>query len=204
MAKGKSGRLWYLVAGGIVLLGGVVLVVALPPGVPPLRRAIQAAALTGYTCVFLSILSSAYLRELVRFFGRPFTQLHHVVSVLGLAVLIAHPTLAAIESGTVAVFVPAFSPFRRFLSLGGRLAWYLLAVGSLAGLLRKSLGRNWRVIHYLNYLTLLLATPHALLIGTSFQGNVVLQVLIVLMALAAIAVFIRKRVAARARVARRT
>ncbi|NLF00176.1 MAG: hypothetical protein GX601_04280 [Anaerolineales bacterium] len=199
MAKAKASSVWVLVAGLCALAGLIALGVALPPDVPLLRRFIQGAALMGYACVFLAILSSAFLRQLVRFFGRPFVQIHHVVSILGLAMLVAHPTLVAIQSASAVVFAPQFSTLYEFFRLGGRPAWYLLIVGAVAAVLRKAIGRHWRVLHYVNYVALLLATPHALMIGGTFQHAVVPRVVLILMAVATVAAFVQKRLGARAR-----
>ena len=37
----------------------------------------------GYLMIFFASLSSIYLRELVRWLGRPFIQTHHIISVTG-------------------------------------------------------------------------------------------------------------------------
>jgi len=79
-----------------------------------------------------------------------------------------------------------------FLQLGGRSAWYLIAAASLAAVLREVVGRNWRVIHFLNYVAFLLGTIHAVTIGTDFQRGIVKAAPIVL-ALVVVATFIQKR-----------
>ena len=85
-----------------------------------------------------------------------------------------------------------------FLELGGRAAWYLIAAASLAAVLRKVVGRNWRVIHFLNYVAFLLATIHAVMTGTDFQQGIVKAAPIVL-ALVVVATFIQKRLTKRRR-----
>ena len=193
MAKAKSSAIWYLVLGGLVLLVAVILLVALPAGNPPLRRLIQTAALIGYICVFLSTISSAFVRELVRAFGRPFIKLHHIVSVTGIAVLVLHPLLYALQIRSLRGFIPQFASFRIFLTWGGPVAWYLIGVGAVAALLKKTLGRNWRVVHWLNYVAFILATLHALLLGGTFQGNIPLRVVAVAMLVVVIGVFVLRR-----------
>jgi predicted ferric reductase len=152
----------------------------------------------GYLSVFLAIVSSAYLRSLVRFFGRPFVQVHHVVSVTGLILITLHPLGVAWSSGTLRVFLPRFDSWAVFLQLGGRTAWYLIGIASLAALLRNALGRNWRMVHFLNYLAFLLATAHGVMIGTDFQSPVV-RVVSVVMAVVVIGIFVQKRLASRRR-----
>ena len=78
------------------------------------------------------------------------------------------------------------------LTLAGRVVWPLVGIAALAAWLRKPLGKNWRTIHYLNYLAFWLVTAHAILIGTNFQSWV-MRVLAILLALITVAVLIRKR-----------
>ena len=59
-------------------------------------------------------------------------------------------------------------------------------------MLRKTVGRNWRTIHFLNYVAFLLITVHANMIGTDFQHTIVKAVSVAL-ALMIVAIFIQKR-----------
>ena len=202
--KPKNTR--HLILIGVVSLLVVVGLVSLDPlqaGEGWLAWVVRGAALLGYWAVFLSILSSAYLRELIRFFGRPFVKVHHVASVTGLVLVALHPVAVAITTSSVGVFVPRFDSFRVFVSLGGRVAWYLIGIAALAALLRASLKRSWRVIHQLNYIAFLLASAHASLIGTTFSGQgaraIVLKALVVLLSLVVVYVFVRKQVGRRRR-----
>lgn len=164
----------------------------IPTGTALLTRLIRATALVGYSSVFLSIVSSAFTRELVRLFGRPFIRVHHIVSVTGLAMLVLHPALFAWQTRDLGVFVPSFASLRIFLALGGRLAFYLLGVATVAALLRRPLGRYWRTLHWLNYAAFLLATPHAVLLGGTFQ-NPFIRAAGIAMTLIVIGLFIFKR-----------
>jgi len=163
----------------------------------PLNWLIRAFALLGYQFIFLAILSSAFLRELVRFFGRPFITLHHIVSVSGLVLISLHPIGVAYEQASLAVFLPRFDSLRLFLTLGGRPAWYLLFLAVLAAFLRQVIGKGWRWVHLLNYVAFLLGTAHANLIGTNFQ-DLGPRVGSIVMALAVVAVLVRRRIPARA------
>ena len=78
------------------------------------------------------------------------------------------------------------------LQLGRRSGALVLAIAAAAAWLRKPLGKNWRVVHYLNYLAFWLVTAHAILIGSSFQGWAMRGVAVVL-ALITVAVLIQKR-----------
>jgi predicted ferric reductase len=157
--------------------------------------------LLGYIALFLSILSSAYMKQLFRLFGRPFIQVHHILSVSGLIMIALHPISLAIDAADAGVFVPKFDSLDIFLTLGGRPALYLVGVAALAAVGRKTLGQNWRIIHFLNYVAFWLITVHAIRIGRDFQNDVV-QGVSILMALAVLATFVQKRVAQRRRARR--
>jgi predicted ferric reductase len=146
----------------------------------------------GYTAIFLSAVSSAYMRQVYRTFGRPFIKVHHILSVTGLVLVTLHPLGAAIDAASPNVFLPRFDSWATFLELGGRPAWYLIAIASLVAVLRKTIGRNWRAIHFLNYVAFLLATVHAIMIGTDFQQPIVRAVPVAL-ALVIVVIFIQKR-----------
>jgi predicted ferric reductase len=190
--KSKPLSLWYLALVGILALVLTIAVESLDLWGTPLNWAIRGAALLGYQSIFLAIVSSAYMRQLVRLFGRPFVQVHHVVSVAGLILITLHPLGVALDNATISVFVPRFDSVLVFLQLGGRLAWYLVALAALVALLRRSVGLPWRVVHGLNYIAFLLTTVHANLIGTDLQYTVTRAISIV-MALVMVGVFVQKR-----------
>jgi DMSO/TMAO reductase YedYZ heme-binding membrane subunit len=184
----------YLILTAVVSLIVVAVLIALKPFGGPLDWAIRAAALLGYLAIFLAVISSAYMRELFQLFGRPFIRVHHIVSVTGLVLVTLHPLGAAVRSASHSVFVPNVSSLDAFFRLGGRPAWYLIGLAALAGRLRTRFKKSWRTVHYLNYVAFVLATVHAILIGTDFLSSLVMRVLAIAMALAAVAVFARKRI----------
>ena len=188
----------YLVLGGIVLLALVAGIVATQPRPKPIYWLIRGAALLGYLTIFVSIVSSAYVVPLVRFFGRPFVKVHHVASITGLVAMMVHPLALAWTSRTLSVFVPNFSSLTLFLTLAGRVVWPLVGIATLAAWLRKPIGKNWRIIHYLNYLAFWLITAHAILIGANFQP-LLMRVLAVVLAGVTVAVLIQKRMPPRKR-----
>jgi methionine sulfoxide reductase heme-binding subunit len=198
MSSRRAKNTHYLVLGGIVLLTLVAAIVAIRPLPAPIYWVIRGAALLGYLTIFLSILSSAYMVQLVRFFGRPFVKVHHVASITGLVAMMLHPLSLAWNSRTLSVFVPDFSSLTRFLTLAGRVVWPLIGIAALAAWLRKPIGKNWRAIHYLNYLAFWLATAHAILIGTNFQ-SLPMRIVAVVLALVTVAVLIQKRMPQRKR-----
>lgn len=190
--KRRRGLLYILLTG----VAAAVLVatsIALQPFGTPLDWAIRAAAMLGYLAVFVSAITSAYMRELFQLLGRPFIRVHHVYSVAGLILITLHPIGVAIRSSDILVFLPDFSSFYQFFSLGGRPAWYLIGFASLAALYRGAIGQRWRLVHYLNYIAFFLATVHAILVGTDFVP-LAMKGVAILMALVVGWVLVRKRI----------
>ncbi len=188
----KARNTHVLIAVGLLALGLTAVLEWTHPTGQPIHWVIRGLALLGYQFVFLSILSSASLPQLVRFFGRPFIKVHHGLSITGLALITLHPLAVALSSGTPLVFLPRFDSLRVFLTLGGRPAWYLIAAATLAAVLRQPIGKSWKLLHFLNYLAFFLSTAHANLIGTNFQ-DLPVRVVSIGMALVVGAVFVRRR-----------
>ena len=195
MAK-RAKRTWLLYVIGIaalVLVGGGVAARQIVAGqVAWTNWAVRTCALLGYLCVFLAAVSALYMRELVRLFGRPFVQTHHVVTVTGLVLLALHALIVTISLGASAL-LPKFGSWRLFFTWGGPVALYLIGLASLVALLRtSSLRKQWRYQHWLNYLAFLLATTHAILLGSEFRSTP-MKVVPALLALALVAAFVLKR-----------
>jgi sulfoxide reductase heme-binding subunit YedZ len=190
--------LWYLVPVGLVAVVLVVGLVSLQPYGSPLNRFIRAAALLGYLTVFLTTLSSAYVKQLSRLLGRPFIKVHHILSVTGLVLVTLHPLGVAIAAASPAVLLPRFDSGVAFLRWGGPPAWTVIAAASLTAAVRGIIGRKWKTVHVLNYLAFWLATAHAILIGREFRQTSVRAVALV-MALTTVAVLIRRRLPRRRR-----
>ena len=192
MTRERTRRIWYLVLVGFVALTLVSGLIALQPYGTPLNQLVRGAATLGYLAIFLAIISSAYMRQLARFFGRPFIQLHHILSVTGSVMVTLHPLGVAWSSASLRVWFPPLDSWLAFLEWGGSPAWCLIAAASSAAVLRKAIGRNWRAMHLLNYGAFLLGTAHAIMIGTDFQRTIVRAVPVAL-ALAVVATSIQKR-----------
>lgn len=186
----------------MVVLALAALLVSRQPFAGPLDFAVRVPALVGYLAVFTASLSSAYLREMLRLFGRPFLAVHHYVAVTGLALLTVHPISVAVRMSSLDVFVPVVSSVRGFLQWGGRPAWYLLAIASAAALWRRPVGDAWRPLHMLTYIAFWLATAHAIMMGPNVQGPI-MRGLAVAMALVMVGVLARKRMQETARRRRR-
>jgi hypothetical protein len=88
---------------GPVYLGIIIFVAAavavflqlLQPNATPIGWVTRIAALMGYFCIFGAIVTSAYLRQVVRWFGRPFIKIHHILSIAGLSLVTIHPLAVA-------------------------------------------------------------------------------------------------------------
>ena len=184
---------WALVLSGALAALLVAGTVALDEIYAPISGVIRAAAVLGYLGVFLAILSSNYVRELTRFFGRRFVKVHHVASVTALVALAVHATSVAWSWRSPGVFLPSRDTPQA-------LALWFVAIASLVAVLRVAIGRNWRVVHWLNYVAFLIGTWHAQNLGTNFQ-HLGVRIVSGLMALAVVGLFIWKRV--RTRQARR-
>jgi len=186
--RGTTYLLFISVAALILVVG----LISLQPQATLLRLISRGTSLLGYCAIFLAIISAAYLQQVVRIFGRSFIQVHHVLSVAGLILITVHPLTLALESPSWRLFLPSFDSLTSFLRLGGRPAWYLLAIAALAAVWRRRMSRGWRVLHILNYVAFWLGTAHAMMIGTDFQFSAV-RLAAIGMSLAVVAVFVQKR-----------
>ena len=180
----------------VILIPLVLVAVALvaSPSDYTLHAAIRGAAMLGYIYVFLACLSSAFLEEMDRYFGRPYLRVHHLVVTMGLTLLTIHGIAVAWDSGSAAVVLPRFDSPEGFLAWGGPPAYWLIWIAVLAAVLRMSVGARWRVLHWLNYIAFLLATAHALMIGSDLE-HPALRWAATGMAIIVMAVFLRKRLA---------
>jgi DMSO/TMAO reductase YedYZ heme-binding membrane subunit len=197
VARSKEARpAWYVVwtaSGILVAVSGVV--VWRTEGTL-LRWIVRDLALLGYVAVFLAIVSSYYKREVMKVFGGSFVDAHHILSVTGAVLLTLHPIGVAWDELDPTVFVPVFLPFYDMLRYGGRIAWYVFAVGALAAVWRKKIGRRWRTIHDFNYLAFAFGTVHANLLGANFADWPVRAVSIAMFIVVAV-LFVRQRIQAR-------
>jgi DMSO/TMAO reductase YedYZ heme-binding membrane subunit len=199
MTKKKNTRgTWYLILAGIVAAALVAGLISLQPHGSPLNWFVRGLALLGYMTVFLTIVSSAYMRQIYRILGRPFVKAHHILSVTGLILLTLHPIGVTIQNARLSVFLPRFNSLRAFLQWGGAPAWYLIGLAALAAVLRKPIGKGWRPIHILNYVAFALASVHAFLLGSELQWLGMRILLIVLVAIVIIT-FVQKRLQRRKR-----
>ncbi len=179
-----------------VIIAAIVLTLASTPG---LYAAARGAALVGYQFVFLAVISSAFVKPLVRTYRKPFIRLHHWVSITGLALLVLHPILLVIVLKSTAVLTAAYTS-GEFLRYAGSPALTAFILASLAAVLRTRLNTVWRYVHWLNYVALLLGTAHAVLLGTSVALLPWLRWVLVLVAACGVAVYVSRRMQTRATV----
>ena len=195
----KPRKTWVFFVAALVPLCIIAIIISLDIYDFPRYSIIRGAALLGYLSVFLTALSSLYMRELMQFFGRPFIKIHHIVAVTGLVLLFTHALFNALNAETLAVFIPEFESLYEFLEHGGRPALWLISLAAVAALFRTRLGRNWRMIHWLNYLAFFIATFHAFSLGTDFRYPAV-RVVALLMVCLLVFSFVVKRVQQQQRV----
>jgi len=192
MPSKKPENTWILIAGVVLALSLAGAVVALDPLSASTEGVIRVAAVSGYLTIFLAVLSSNYMRELTRFFGRAFVRVHHVASITALVALLVHAATVAWRAGSVSVVVPLLSSARAFFGQGGRPALWLILIAAAVALLRKKIGTPWKMIHRLNYLAFLLGTIHAQMLGRNFQ-HLAVRIVSAAMAAGVAVVFVLKR-----------
>jgi methionine sulfoxide reductase heme-binding subunit len=192
MPSKKPETTWMLIAGVVLTLAVAGAVVALDPLSAFIEGVIRMAAVSGYLMVFIATLSSNYMRELTRFFGRAFVRVHHFASITALVALLLHASTVAWRAGSISVFVPLLSSAQAFFSQGGRAGLWLVLIAAAVALLRKKIGKQWKTIHRLNYLAFLLGTIHAQMLGRNFQHPAV-RIVSAAMAAGVVVVFVLKR-----------
>jgi len=164
----------------------------LTPFLDAFNFVIRFGALFGFTSMFIATLMTPFVVQLYKIFGKPFIKMHHIYSITGLILITLHPIAFAIFKLDITVFVPDFNSWYGFWSLGGRLALILIYIAVIGALLRKKVKKNWRIIHILNYVALILAYVHGVLIGTDFQ-NLCILVTFTIMIILSFSVLIFKR-----------
>ncbi len=175
----------------VVLISGILMLSLFQEKDNPLRMVDRATGLFAYFFIFLAILSSEYMIQMKKVFGKGFIAIHHFLAKIGILLMILHPIAFAFEEKSASVLVPVFYPLMDFLELAGRPAFYLIIIAVSAGFYRKKLGRKWIKLHYLNYIAFLLIFIHAWLIGTDLQSGI-MQLIWITMALIVVVVFIDK------------
>jgi DMSO/TMAO reductase YedYZ heme-binding membrane subunit len=136
---------------------------------------IRLAVLYGYTSLFFATLSTVFMKELYKIFGKPFLTIHHIFAVAGLILITVHPVAFALKISKWEVFLIDISSWQSFWDLAGRPALYIFYIAAVIVLFRRKLNQKiWRVVHALNYVALTFAYIHGALIGTDFENLAIL------------------------------
>ncbi len=185
-----------LILAGIVALGGLILwsLFTVPSALA--LRITRGAALLGFTALFLAILSSEYQRQMRQVFGRVFQPVHHLLARVGVVLIVLHPLSYALQVGNARVFVPILTPLAALLANGGRVALYLFLLTFATAYIYRRRRRIWKPIHLLNYVAILLAVVHGLMLGDDLAGGLIRWVWLG-MGAAVVAVWLHRRLVAR-------
>ncbi len=170
-----------------VALGAFAAAIVLPNWLPGLSQSLlgaepkaywylsRASALVAYFLLWLSMAFGLMItNKLARAWpgGPTAFDLHQFASLLGLAFALFHALILMgdkyINYNLAQVLVPFNSVGYKPVWVGmGQIGLYLLALVGLSFYVRKQLNpRRWRAIHYLSFLTYLLALLHGLFAGT--------------------------------------
>jgi len=170
-----------LISINLILFIIVLILFLQTPISDPYSFFIRLGALFGFTAIFLATTMSPFMVQLYKIFGKPFVKQHHLYSIFGLIMITLHPVVFAIFKMDITVFVPDFSSWIAFWELAGRPALILVYIASLAAIIRKKIQKYWRIFHILNYVALLFAYVHGVLIGTDFQNLGILIIFTVML-----------------------
>ena len=153
---------------------------------------VRLLGLWGYIFLAIAAAMSPYLKNIYRYFGKPFIKIHHIFAFSGLIIITLHPVFFSLQAASAAVFIPDFSSWYSFWLYAGRPALIILYISLVAALFRKKI-KPWRIIHALMYIMVIFGFIHAVLIGTDFENKIILTVY-ALLAIAVFASFILKRI----------
>ena len=170
-----------------VTLGALAAAIVLPNWLPGLSQSLlgnepkaywylsRASALVAYALLWFSMaLGLMITNKLARVWpsGPTAFDLHQFASLSGLAFALFHALILLgdkyINYNLAQVLVPFNSTGYKLVWVGlGQIGFYLLAIVGLSFYVRKRLGnRTWRLIHYLSFLTFVLALLHGIFAGT--------------------------------------
>lgn len=192
MSANSARRLRIAMVTAIILMTCLILYTLYRTPAPWGWHVARAAALFGYSAVFLTILSNEYMREMKKLFGQPFLRVHHILAVVGLALIVVHPIAVAVVTKDLGAFIPRFDSPDVFLILGGRPALYLFLTAALAAVLRRRAQNVWRFVHWLNYVAFGLAFVHSWLLGANASHGL-LAFIWPIMFVIVLLVFVHKR-----------
>ena len=170
----------------------VIIIVMQTPGSGLIDYSVRVLALFGYFAFFTAVVSSSFMKQLYRYFGKPFIKVHHAIALTAFALMLMHPAAAVIQYGTPAYLLPQTSSVSMFLYFAGAPALYFVAAAVVTAFLSRIFRKSWRYIHWLNYIAFFLVTVHGLMIGTDFQ-LVPVRITVFIMAATAAILFVHRR-----------
>ncbi|TFF88922.1 MAG: hypothetical protein EU550_00290 [Promethearchaeota archaeon] len=184
---------WYLISLIVLLYISVIIAFFLNGVTSVFDYFVRLGVLLGFTSLFLASVTAPFMKELYQLFGKPFVKIHHVFSIVGLVLITSHPIAYAIQTTDITVFIPDFTSWQAFWDLAGRPALYIFYVAVLATIIRTYLpSKLWRGLHGLNYIALIFAYFHGVLIGHDFQ-NLFIMILFTGMFITILEVLIYRR-----------
>ncbi len=190
--RAGKGSLWLLAIPGFVVVLLIVILLVLVRYGTFLDQLVRVLALAAYLTAFASIIMTNYVREMFQYFGKPFMTIHHIASITAIVLMIAHPIVVVFRDAWPGVLLPQTGSLRVFFMYAGAPALYLFVIGVVAVLLRRLALRSWRYIHWLTYIAFILATVHAMLLGSHFVF-LPIKIIAGLMVAASVLVFVLRR-----------
>lgn len=181
---------FYWIYGIVLVLIFSITYIILQTPEEPVKMLRRFSGTFGFLTIFLAIVSSEYIARMKKITGLPFLKAHHNLARIGIILIILHPLTFVLQGRGFSVFSP-ISGSNALISLAGRPALYMFLLAAGIALYRKKY-RNWRKIHYLNYLAFLLVTVHASMIGSDFRLTI-MRLLAIAMAIIVLSIFIQKR-----------
>ena len=143
----------------------------------------RAIALIVFIMMAVQIITASFMDALKRKFGDNISKFHFVQGVIIYSFILVHILsflLTLTFSRRIIDPFYIFSDFcilckekhELFLSLG-RFSFWLITLTGITSLLKKhpSLIKNWRLLHYFNYIVFVLVLIHAKFIGSDIASN---------------------------------
>jgi methionine sulfoxide reductase heme-binding subunit len=193
MAKLQPRNNWVFVVTFLTLLA-LAIAFLLLTGQPAIAFApMRILAFMAYLLTYISILGVLYNQELVRIFGRMFIKVHHVMTFTALSLMVLHPIFILFGGYPLYYLLPDFTTPLNAFARNGPIALLLFAIAAVAAVLRATVKKSWRTVHWLVYLAFLVASVHAVLLGTNFQ-LLVPRIVVGLLAGSVIVIYILKRI----------
>ncbi|MHB1347249.1 MAG: hypothetical protein ACYCXK_07145 [Candidatus Humimicrobiaceae bacterium] len=182
---------FYIFIAVFLLLILVFLFNLMTPATDLISFFIGLSALWGYIFLAAACIITPFLKEVLKYMGKPFIKIHHIFAFTGLSLITLHPILVSARDMTLKVFVLDFTTWISFWTLAGRPALYVIWIAFLVILFRRKI-KPWRIIHAFMFLSLLMGFIHAILSGTDFKNMGIIIIYSILFILV-ITAFVLKR-----------